>query len=441
MVRFQAALTLAEGRHDPRAIKALAGIALRDSGDLWTRSAVLIAIGPDSPALLETLAKTNGFFDTESGRVWLDELATLIGAQRDPALLRRLVNHLTPARSDARLMIRLLVAANRGSRRTGPLSDSHEVDWPALVGPFREEARGTALSDCPLDRRVPAVELLGIVDDAKARETLASLLDARQTTPVQLAALKALGISIDSSVAKLVLSQWKTMSPTVRREAAELLFSRRDRLEHLLSALDSRSFQLSEIDADRLKKLRAHRDPQIRARVEKILGSEDRMTTDRKATINAFRQALTLPGKPDSGRSVFQKACATCHRVLGQGVEVGPDLATVASRSPDDLLMHILDPNREVASNYVNYNVATTDGRTSSGIIVSESATALTLKRAEGVTEVIPRGQIEDVASTGVSLMPEGLEKGLSPQDLADLMAFVKSIQHPSISSGLQPGR
>ena len=89
----------------------------------------------------------------------------------------------------------------------------------------------------------------------------------------------------------------------------------------------------------------------------------------------------------------------------------------------------------------MNYNVATTDGRTISGIIVSESATALTLKRAEGVTDVIPRSDIEAVASTGLSLMPEGLEKGLTPQDLADLMAFVKSIQGPSPPGPSAPGR
>jgi putative heme-binding domain-containing protein len=88
----------------------------------------------------------------------------------------------------------------------------------------------------------------------------------------------------------------------------------------------------------------------------------------------------------------------------------------------------VLDPNREVASNYVNYNVALDDGRVVSGIIASETASALTLKRAEGVTDVVPRSQIEAVTSTGLSLMPDGLEKGLTAQDFADLIAFVKSI-------------
>ena len=166
-----------------------------------------------------------------------------------------------------------------------------------------------------------------------------------------------------------------------------------------------------------------------------IFGAEPAASRDRRATIDAYRQAATLGGRPASGRLIFQKTCATCHRVSGEGIEVGPDLATVAGRTADDLLLHILDPNREVAANFVNYNVATTDGRTVSGIIVSESATALILKRAEGATDVIPRAQVETIASTGLSLMPEGLEKGLTPQDLADLMAFLKSIKAPSAGS------
>ena len=105
-----------------------------------------------------------------------------------------------------------------------------------------------------------------------------------------------------------------------------------------------------------------------------------------------------------------------------------PNLATVANRSGEDLLVHILDPNREVAPNFVTYNIATTEGRTISGMISDESAAAIVLKRAEGATDVIPRDQIESIASTGLSLMPEGLEKWLSVMDLADLIAFVRTI-------------
>ena len=142
-----------------------------------------------------------------------------------------------------------------------------------------------------------------------------------------------------------------------------------------------------------------------------------------------MRPALDLAGSPERGLAVFKGTCATCHVAAGIGVEVGPNLATVTNRTPEDLVVHILDPNREVAANYVNYSVATVDGRVATGLIADETAGALTLKRAEAVTDVIPRDRIEQIASSGQSLMPEGLEKDRTPQDFADLLAFLKSLQ------------
>jgi putative heme-binding domain-containing protein len=152
--------------------------------------------------------------------------------------------------------------------------------------------------------------------------------------------------------------------------------------------------------------------------------------------ITKYRSALDAKGNPEAGRAVFAKICATCHQAEGRGIDVGPNLATVTNRSGEDLLVHILDPNREVAPNFVNYNVATVPGRVISGIITDESANSITVKRPEGATDVIPRDQIEMIASTGLSLMPEGLEKGLSVQDFADLIAFVRSIRAPTPAGG-----
>ena len=152
-------------------------------------------------------------------------------------------------------------------------------------------------------------------------------------------------------------------------------------------------------------------------------------SSDRSQVINAYRRALELSGEPERGSGVFKKACATCHKAENVGVDVGPNLATITGRSPEDLLIHILDPNREVAPPYFNYNAALADGSVLSGLIADESANSVTLKRAEGATDVVPRGRIEAISSTGLSLMPEGLEKGLEPQDFADLIAYLKSIQ------------
>jgi putative heme-binding domain-containing protein len=219
------------------------------------------------------------------------------------------------------------------------------------------------------------------------------------------------------------------MSPSVRREAVEVLFGRRSGIETVLSAIESGQLSVAEIDPARWSQLQNDRDPKVRERARKIAGARPSKSADRDAVIATYRPALTLAGRREPGRAVFVKVCATCHKAEGQGTEVGPDLATVSNRTAEDLLVHILDPNREVAPNYINYNVATSDGRVVSGMIAEETATTVALKRAEGAFDRVPRDQIDSIASSGVSLMPEGLEKGLSPQDFADLMAFVRSIQ------------
>jgi putative heme-binding domain-containing protein len=432
MVRFQTALSLGAAGQDPRVMNALARIAVQDAADTWTRTAVLSSISKRAPALIEILAASPGFFETEAGQSWLDELSVLVGSERDPAQARGLVARLMNSNLSQDHLIKMLAALGRGLRRSGhPLAEALHGIAPEQVRSIFGEAVRLAASDEPADRRLPAIALMGMEESAVRWNVLRDLLDARQPVAVQLAALRALSVRDDPVVGGLVVGQWKSMSPLVRREAIEVLFSRPGRLDQLVTALESKQLTSGEIDPARLKQLRTHADAKLRARVLKILGGEADATRDRQVVIDALRPALALGGNSERGRGVFVKACATCHRASSQGTEVGPDLATVTGRSPEDLLLHILDPNREVAPNYVNYNVATTDGRVISGIIASETASALTLKRAEGVTEVVPRAQVEVVASTGLSLMPEGLEKGLTTQDFADLIAYLKSIPAP----------
>ena len=128
------------------------------------------------------------------------------------------------------------------------------------------------------------------------------------------------------------------------------------------------------------------------------------------------------------GGPCSRRRAHACHKAEGRGEDVGPDLATVTGRTPEDLLIHILDPNREVPPQYLDYSVATADGRVVTGLIAAESAGSVTLKRGGGVIERRPSRSIEAIASSGVSLMPEGLEKGLTNGDLADLISYLRGL-------------
>jgi putative heme-binding domain-containing protein len=140
-----------------------------------------------------------------------------------------------------------------------------------------------------------------------------------------------------------------------------------------------------------------------------------------------YRAALTLAGSAERGRAVFQKNCATCHRIAGIGTLVGPDISDTRTKTAEALLVDILNPNQAIDNNYVNYLVTTKSGKVYSGLIAAESASSLTLQRAENQRDVVLRQDIESVQSTGLSLMPEGLEKNISVAELADLIAFLKN--------------
>src|SRR5690606_36227407 len=148
-------------------------------------------------------------------------------------------------------------------------------------------------------------------------------------------------------------------------------------------------------------------------------------TSTRQELIDQYQSALSQHGDASRGRQVFQKICAACHRLENTGHEIGPSLASFRTRGPEAILVNVLDPSREVNPQYVNYLVLTADGRSISGMIASETANSVTLRRAENATDTIERADIEEMRSSGLSIMPEGLEKQIDVQSMADLLAYL----------------
>jgi putative heme-binding domain-containing protein len=148
--------------------------------------------------------------------------------------------------------------------------------------------------------------------------------------------------------------------------------------------------------------------------------------------VEEYKAALDLQGDAARGKAVFKKTCATCHRLENEGTEVGPDLlSALRNKTPETLLVDILDPSREVDPRYLNYQVITKQGRTFTGMIAAETASSITLRRAEKAEDTILRSQIEVIEATTKSVMPEGLEMQLSKQDLADVIAYLQAVAAP----------
>jgi putative heme-binding domain-containing protein len=125
---------------------------------------------------------------------------------------------------------------------------------------------------------------------------------------------------------------------------------------------------------------------------------------------------------------VFKRECSQCHRLEGVGYDLGLPLQNVKSRGGEGILIQILDPNREVNPSYLNYTILTVDGRLVTGVIQAETATSITLSRAEGERDVVRRTQIDEMRSTDLSIMPEGLETKITQAEMADLLAYLLTV-------------
>jgi putative heme-binding domain-containing protein len=197
------------------------------------------------------------------------------------------------------------------------------------------------------------------------------------------------------------------------------------RLGDLFDAIESREVSRSEIERDVKQLLMNHPNTTVRKRGRKLFEAD--LPGDRAKIVAAYRPALSRAGDAGRGRTVYERRCATCHRFGATGHAVGPDLVSVQNKAPADLLIAILDPSREAQPNFVAYTLVTRQGAVYNGLIAAESASGVTLRRAEGKEDHILRSQIDELVSTGKSLMPEGLEKDISPDQMADLIAFIKS--------------
>jgi putative heme-binding domain-containing protein len=192
----------------------------------------------------------------------------------------------------------------------------------------------------------------------------------------------------------------------------------------LVDALERGTLAASELDATARDALRRVQGDALRKRVETFLART--APPDRAGILKEYRAALALAGDPRRGGDLFAKNCQTCHLRQGKGNRVGPDLSGVGGRPASALLNDILDPNQEVAPDFVSFVLVTKRGQVLSGLLAEETAASLKLRRAEGAEETVLRSEIEEFRSSGRSLMPEGLEQALRVQGVADVLAFLR---------------
>jgi putative heme-binding domain-containing protein len=272
-------------------------------------------------------------------------------------------------------------------------------------------------------QRIRAIELLSSVGSKRVAETLLTTLRQGGSAEVQLAALAALRSHRSAEVTDTLLELWSGWSPRLRSAAGQFLFASADRSLRVMQAIDEGEIAAEDISISRWNALASSRHATLKQRAKQYL--EQSQSSSRGAVIEDYREALSLTGDARRGREVFKKQCAGCHRNGEVGHAIGPNLAAAATRGAESILTNVLDPNREVNPQYLNYVVLTAEGQTVAGMIAAENANSITLGQAESVQQTILRQDIELIRNTNQSIMPEGLEKAISKQAMADLIAYL----------------
>jgi len=377
---------------------------------------------PVNDALLSRLFALDGSYGNKGS------LATWISLCADPKLRK----------SPQQLFSMSAKLLDTLQRRGLSLSTLHTNGTPATrqaIDDFRQVldlARQTAGEpDRPVADRVIASRLLGrdMADSQAELDLLTAWLAPQTDAALQSAAVSALQRSVDPGVAKRLIGGWTGYSPTRRREVLNVLLSRPAWHESLLDAMEAETIIAVELDASTRQRLITQKNATLKQRAEKLLAIN--ASTSRQQVIDKHLGVLKRTGDATRGATVFKKKCSNCHQLKGLGKQLGADLTALKDKSPLSLLTAILDPNRAVEAKFLGYIAVTNSGSIHAGMLLGESSNSVRLIGSDGKQTTILRRDLETLASTRLSFMPEGLEKDLPPQDLADVIAFVSSAGPP----------
>ncbi|MAI30280.1 MAG: cytochrome C [Rhodopirellula sp.] len=413
-------------------IELLERVIASDPGDRWLETAVLSSLEEGSGELFAKLVQ-NSTFQSEAAASFLATLATQIGQQNrrsDIDLAIEQVSALPAANASFTLPIIGSLTAYRFRKnhylqqlsQQGRLAKLDELKLELV----RATGRAAANESLAVPARVAATKAMRFGGLEQVSTPLTDLISNRQPHLVSQAAIETLGTFSSPTTAKPLLLAWGKLSPKLRSTATEVLFARNDRLTQLFDAVDADRISLADIGTPRLQIAAKSRDAKIKSRATEYLANMG--SADRTKILAKYQSALTLDADPTRGRKLFNQHCAVCHKMDGVGHEIGPNLASIRNRGAETILANVIDPNREVNPQYLNYVLLTQDGRAMTGMVAAETASSVTLRRAESASDTVLRVNIEELKSTGLSIMPEGMEKSINVQQMADIISFLMQL-------------
>ena len=428
-VRLRLALTLGSWSGNEQ-LRALVALARNDATNSWHALAIASSSGAHPALLLEEFTKKGSDKFTEPEMGFLDQLAVLVGGRESASALHNCAAGAAALPGDVQAAI--MAGLSEGLRKAGrPLIDpsnespAHSSDLVSAMQPFvraaGDQARNSGISRAT---RLRWIRFLGEIRPSSVVDTMLSLLRPGNEVEIQLQALSSLLSLSDASVAGALVSRWDQWPRNVRKRIVTVAPRNNDLASALLTGLEGGAIQLLEIDPASRQAFLNVNDVGLRTRASKALSNLN--SSDRETVLRSFQPSLALSGEVHHGATLFANSCLPCHTIQDRGGRVGPDLTGVGTHTKESLLIDILDPSRQAQPDFLAYNLTTLSGESFNALVEDETSDAVTLRMVGVPDTVIPRSKIKELKASGKSLMPEGLEQGLSQQDMADLVEFLR---------------
>jgi putative membrane-bound dehydrogenase-like protein len=439
-VQFQSALTIGELK-DSRALGSLAQLAHDRSSDRWFRVAILSSVADSaSPFFHMVLAKGESWTDPSL----LVELSSLIGARANKSELSAWFAALPklsqPEKVLAGLTRGLKLANVRNLQVPGAeqaftrlmRSGKEPVEraaWESsryfeLAALLRQASKEAETPDVAPAKRILALRALRGGRFEAVSPVLQRVIASHPGPDLEAAAIDSLAAFDEPAAGKAILDHWRGYSPKGRKHAVDAMIAQNNRVPLLLEAIEDGTVETSAVDAAARSHLYDNPDETIAKRVRKLLEGSN---SDRAKVVVSYRDVVAMPGEVARGKKAFDTNCARCHMPRREGGRVGPDLSGINNKTKEELLTSILNPSLAIEPRFVNYIVTTKDGRMYDGIIANETPGSITLHGgSEEGDQTVLRKNVAEIRASSVSLMPEDLEKSLSKQDLADVIAYLR---------------
>ena len=373
----------------------------------------LLGKSNDDADIAEKIGRVNSAIITGLAKGWPKGKATTFDEATETALVD-LLKKLPPATRGPMATF----ATRAGSKKM-------EQYGAEIAGSFLTIAKND--NETEAARREAALQLVNFrrLDPAVAKDIL-SIITPRTSPELSKGLIEALGTSEAPEVGSTLVASLGSLTPSVRPSALRALLSRADWSEALLDGLDQGAIQSGELSLDQKQGLTAHPTRKLSDRAKKILSRGGGLPNpDRQKVLDELMPLTELTADAVAGKEVFKKQCTKCHTHSGEGTKIGPDLTGMAVHPKKELLTHIIDPSRSVEGNFRVYSVVLNDGRVLNGLLASESKTAVEIFDAEGKKHAIQRDDIDELVASTKSLMPEGFEKQVKPEEIANLLEFL----------------